>query len=295
MILGFLALGMMACNNVQNSDDENINPGDSASTEAVEGEKSSLSLEPLWQSESTLITNESVFYYEEGDFLLVSNIEGKPTELDGKGSIAKLSTDGKILDAEWAAGINAPKGMCVLGSQLFVSDVNQVIVISLENTDDREYHPIKGAQFLNDLASDGESVYVSDMTMGTLHRLKEGVLSLVADGVPSLNGLCFAEGVLYGINAEGLLQFDLMEGTYQVINNKVQGGDGLVSLGEGKFIASKWQGEVWYIDGEEASEMLNTMEDGIQTADIGYNPNTKTLYIPRFFSNYVSAYRVISE
>lgn len=295
MSLGFIALGMVACNGGQNAGEENSNPVDSASAEAIEEVISTMSLVPLWQSDSTLITNESVFYYAEGDFLLVSNIEGKPTELDDKGSIAKVSTDGKIIDAAWATGISAPKGMCVLGEKLFVSDVNRVIAISMENTADRDYYPIEGAQFLNDLSTDGKAVYVSDMAMGTLHRIKDGVLSLVADSVASLNGLCYAENKLFGLSAEGLIEFDLQDGTYQVLNDKVQGGDGLVSLGDGKFIASKWQGEIWFIDGEEASQMLSSQEEGIQTADIGFNPNTNTVYVPRFFSNYISAFTLVSE
>jgi len=292
--LGLLAFAVFACNNVAVSVEDSTNTSDSASAEA-ELIKTSPSLELLWQSDSSLLTNESVLYYEKGDFLLVSNIEGKPTDLDGQGSIAKLSTDGKIVDAEWATGINAPKGMCVLGHKLYVSDVNQVVAIDMNNTNERDYYEVEGAVFLNDLSTDGESVYVSDMRTGKLHRIKRGILSLEMDSVPSLNGLCYAEGKLYGLNAEGLLEFDLEEGSYQVINDKVQGGDGLVYLGNEQFIASRWQGEIWFVDGEAADIMLSSQAEEIQTADIGYNPNTQTLYVPRFFSNYVSAYRLIND
>lgn len=292
--LALMAVGVFACNNSPVSEKVMEKNGDNVSAQAEDSQKS-LSLEPLWQSDSSLITNESVYYYEEGDFLLVSNIEGNPTDMDGKGSIAKLSTDGKVLDAEWATGINAPKGMCVLGDKLFVSDINQVVAIDMNNTSDRDYYKVEGAVFLNDLSTDGESVYISDMRTGKLHRISSGILSLEMDSLASLNGLCFTEGKLYGLNAEGLLEFDLQEGTYQVINDKVQGGDGLVSFGKGQFIASRWQGEVWFVDGEEAELMLSSQAEEIQTADIGYNPNSKTLYVPRFFSNYVSAYSVISD
>ncbi len=287
--LALLAVGFVACNNVSTPVNDGVDTKDSASAEAEIIERAP-SLEPIWQSDSSLITNESVLYYEAGDFLLVSNIEGNPTDMDGQGSIAKLNTDGEIIDAEWARGINAPKGMCILGESLYVSDINQIVSININNTDEREYYPVEGAVFLNDISSDGESVFISDMRTGSLHRIKEGVLSLVMDSLPSLNGLCFAEGKLYGLNAEGLLEFDLSQKSYRVLNDKVQGGDGLVSLGNEQFIASRWQGEIWYIDGPAAQLMLSSQAEEIQTADIGYNPNTKTLYVPRFFSNYVSAY-----
>jgi len=292
--LGLMAFGMLACNNASVSVEENASTSDSTSAQAEEL-GSNLSLEPLWQSDSSLITNESVLYFEEGDFLLVSNIEGNPTDLDGKGSIAKLNTEGKVVDAEWATGINAPKGMCVLGDKLYVSDINQVVAIDMNNTDLRDYYKVEGAEFLNDLSTDGKSVYFSDMRTGKLHSISKGILNLEMDSVPSLNGLCYAEGKLYGLNAEGLLEFDLKEGTYQVINDKVKGGDGLVYLGNGQFIASRWQGEIWFIDGLLAHLMLSSQAEEIQTADIGYNPNTKTLYVPRFFSNYVTAYSLISD
>jgi hypothetical protein len=297
MSLGILVLGMFACTNTDNTgaDKRTVKEIETTDIQLIKTDAKSLSLEIAWQSDSILPTNESVFYFEQEDYLFVSNIDGKPTDFDNKGSIAKLSTDGKIIDANWATGINAPKGMCVLGEKLFVSDINQVIAIALDNPKDRDYYPVQGAQFLNDLSTDGKAVFVSDMSIGTLHSIKDGTVSLLMDSLPSLNGLCYSEGQLYGLNGEGLLQFNLEEGTYQVLNDKVQGGDGLISLSDGKFIASKWQGEVWYINGQEATQLLNTKEEGIQTADIDYNSNTKTLYVPRFFSNYVSAYSVITD
>lgn len=296
MTLGLIALSFVACNGPSNNNDQDESMNDTASASAdAEVMTSEPSLKPLWQSDSSLITNESVFYYGPGDFLLVSNIEGKPTDLDGKGSIAKVSTTGEIIEANWASGISAPKGMCVIGKTLYVTDVNRLLAINMDNRAERKSYPIEGAQFLNDLTTDGETVYISDMSVGTLHSLKGEELRLVMDSVPSLNGLCYAENRLFGLNAEGLLEFDLVGESYQVINDKVQGGDGLVSLGDGEFIASKWQGEIWYINGEEASEMYNSLEEGIQTADIGFNPNTRTLYVPRFFSNYISAFELVND
>lgn len=291
--LGLLAFSFVACTNTVSTVKDSGGVSDSLAVGLIEKDFISLSL--AWETDSVFITNESVLYFEEGDYLFVSNIDGKPVDFDGKGSIAKLSKDGKIIDLEWAKGINAPKGMCVLGEKLFVSDINQVVAIALDNSDDRDYYPIEGAQFLNDLSTDGNTVFVSDMTVGTVHSIKDGKVSMLMKGLPSLNGLCYAYGNLYGLSAEGLLQFNIEEGSYQVLNDKVQGGDGLVAIAKGEFIASKWLGEIWHIKGQEATLLLNTQKEGIQTADIDYDPNTKTLYVPRFFSNYVSAYSVITD
>ena len=45
------------------------------------------------------------------DVLYVSLIDGPSWEVDGKGEIGKLDKSGKILNATWATGLNAPKGM----------------------------------------------------------------------------------------------------------------------------------------------------------------------------------------
>jgi hypothetical protein len=69
-------------------------------------------------------------------------------------------------------------------------------------------------------------------------------------------------------------------------------GDGLIILGKNEFIMSRWQGEIWYVNSDESILLLDTKELESQTADIGFDPSEKTLYVPTFFKNRVEAYKL---
>ncbi len=71
-----------------------------------------------WETDSVLKVPESVLFDGKNNVLYVANIEGKePWGKDGKGSIGKVGTDGKIIAAEWVPGLNAPKGMGLYNNQ----------------------------------------------------------------------------------------------------------------------------------------------------------------------------------
>ena len=81
-------------------------------------EKEKPELISTWSTDSVLKVPESVCYDVTEDILYVSNIEGKPTEKDGKGFISKVSPEGEVLDLKWVTGIDAPKGMGVYQGKL---------------------------------------------------------------------------------------------------------------------------------------------------------------------------------
>ena len=86
-------------------------------------------LEKVWESDTTLAVPESVLYHQGG--LYAALIDGQPWDVDGKGEIAKLDQNGKILNASWVTGLNAPKGMGIWKQQLYVADVSEVVLIQL--------------------------------------------------------------------------------------------------------------------------------------------------------------------
>ncbi len=77
--------------------------------------------EILWETESNLLTPESVLYDPENDVYYVSSYDylyytqGHPT-----GYISRFSADGKMLDHEWIKGLFAPTGMCLFNHRLYV-------------------------------------------------------------------------------------------------------------------------------------------------------------------------------
>ena len=70
-------------------------------------------LTKLWETETALKVPESVRLDAKRKLMYVSNIDGEPWAADGKGSIAKVGLDGKIIAAEWVTGLDAPKGMAL--------------------------------------------------------------------------------------------------------------------------------------------------------------------------------------
>ena len=66
------------------------------------------SLDGFHAPESALLDNER-------NVLYVSNISGEPNAKDGVGFISKVSLDGKMQEAEWVKGLNAPKGLVMSG------------------------------------------------------------------------------------------------------------------------------------------------------------------------------------
>src|SRR5678816_3212480 len=70
------------------------------------------SVTKLWETDTVLKVPESVLFDADNKILYVSNIDGTDGwAKDGKGSVAKVGMDGKIIAVEWVTGLNAPKGL----------------------------------------------------------------------------------------------------------------------------------------------------------------------------------------
>ncbi|MFP5246097.1 MAG: PQQ-dependent sugar dehydrogenase, partial [Thermoanaerobaculia bacterium] len=108
---------------------------------------------------------ESVLHDEEQDVYFVSNVDGEPGTKDGKGFISRITPDGKIADLQFISGLNAPKGMAIRGTELWVADIDALRVFNRVTgaaVRTIELAP-EGAVFLRDVAvGPDESVYVTD-------------------------------------------------------------------------------------------------------------------------------------
>ena len=250
-------------------------------------------LTEIWHSEATLPTPESVLYDEDKDMLYVSCIDGQPDGKDGKGAIAVLSKDGKIVNPAWVTGLSAPKGMAKVGNLLYVSDISDIVIIDIAKGAIAKRIVVEGAKFLNDFTADAEgNAYVSDMRTGKIHRLKNGKVETYLEGLKGPNGLHFANGSLYVLASGKLLQFGTDKQPKTLAEGMDESSDGLVMPAPGEFIASSWMGAVYHIHDSHTHLMLDTREQKSQTADIGYNPKTKVVYVPTFTKNSVVAYQL---
>lgn len=259
--------------------------------EVVEVKTPTLTL--LWETADSLMTNESVLFDDATGTIYVSNIEGQdPLGKDGKGSIAIISKEGKIFNPAWVSGLNAPKGMAISNGKLYVTDIDEFVEIDIATAKVSNKWKVEGAQFLNDVAAHNGTVYFTDMTTGKVHAYADGAISTISEGNESINGIAVAtDGTIYGLDASGLKKWNA-DGTTTVLNTNVTGGDGLVILGDGNFVASRWQGEIWFANDSTQTLMLDTKAAESNTADIGYNAAEKIVYVPTFFKNKVAAYKL---
>jgi hypothetical protein len=247
----------------------------------------------LWETEASLPTNESVLYDDATGTIYVSNIGGMdPQAKDKKGSIAIIDKDGKIVNPVWVGGLNSPKGMAISNGKLYVTDIDELVEIDIATAKVSNTWKVEGAEFLNDVASHNGTVYFTDMNTGKVHSYADGSIATVSEGHASINGIAVAgDGTIYGLSGSGLKMWH-SDGTSMIVNPNVTGGDGLVILGDGNFVASRWQGEIWFASADSQTMMLDTKTAESNTADIGYNAADKVIYVPTFFKNKVAAYKL---
>lgn len=252
-------------------------------------------IEKIWETPAELTTCESVCFYPEGNYLFVSCINGNPTEKDGNGFIAKISMNGKILKKDWITGLNAPKGMGIYGDYLFVTDITEIVRISISEEKINQTFPVENSLFLNDITIDQQGVvYISDMMTGKIHILENSTVRTADFGkLEKPNGLDWQQGMLCIGTANGIYKSDPGTGEIQMFIENTGSIDGLESDGNGGFIISDWQGKVQSVyPGKEPVTLLNTTDKGINAADIEYIPVETLLLIPTFFHNTVSCYTV---
>jgi sugar lactone lactonase YvrE len=256
----------------------------------------------LWETEATLKVPEAVRFDAKRKVLYVSNIDGEPWAADGKGSIGKVGLDGKVIAAEWISGLDCPKGLVLSadGKWLYVADAGGIVVVDVEAGKVQEKIAIPDGVQLNDLAGDGKgTLYVSDSRGKKVFVVKTGqgpaqVSVLLDESVlKGPNGLLVHQGQLYVLDNNSLNQVQ-PDKSLKVLADGMPGGvDGLEHVQGNEFLVTVWSGAIWYVKQDGSKELLF---DGkaveTRTADIGWDPATRTAYVPTFFKNTVIAFKV---
>ena len=253
------------------------------------------SLTRVWESD-TMMTPESVLFDAANDVLYVSNIGGvPPNKKDGDGYISKLSPDGKIITLKWATGFDAPKGLGLLGNTLYVTDIDRLKAVDIKTGKTINTWKVTGATFLNDVATTLDSVvYFTDSDKSTIHELRKGKLSVVKTDtlLGGTNGIYVHGNDLYlaGMNSGNVFQMYMGDQSFKQIASGVGAGDGIERYQDG-WIVSNWNGEIHYIDSDgKVTELLDTQDAKLNTADIEVIEERNLLLIPTFFGNKVVAY-----
>jgi hypothetical protein len=259
---------------------------------------------PLWSVTEGLDSPESVYYDAASGFVFSSQIGGDASARDGNGRIVKLTLDGKVVDTNWAKGLDAPKGLRAYRGTLYVADIDQVVGFDISSGREVSRVKIADAKFLNDLCTgpDG-AIYITDSFANRVWVVRNGTASLFSDA-PQLqlpNGILVdGNKVLVATDGSGgrgdagtpgsLFAIDIATKTLtQVTRQSIGTPDGLESDGRGGYITSDvGGGRLFHITATGEVRQIRTLDR--QPADISYVPSRKLLLVPHLGLNRVSAY-----
>lgn len=248
-----------------------------------------------WETDTTLKVPESVLFDAKDHLLYVSNIDGKdPGAKDGVGSVGKVGLDGKIIKVDWVTGLNSPKGLGMYGDMLYVADVDQVAVIDSKKAAIVQKIPVPGAVFLNDITVDKNGVvYVSDTRNNKVYRIEKGKVTTYLENMTGANGVLADGDNLYVLCSGTLYKAGKDKKLTKVADGMENSTDGLEHADSKDFIVTAWAGSIWYVKADGSKEhLLDTQALKINSADIGYDPKNRIVYVPTFWRNSIVAYEL---
>ncbi len=255
----------------------------------------------VWKTDTLFRVPECVIYDKDNDVVYVSNMNDNPREKDGNGFISRLSTSGEILDLEWVADMSSPKGLGIYEGKLYVSDVDEVIVIDIAKGEIEERIVIEGSKMINDISIDSQgNLYVSDSDNNNIFLISNGVVSnWLSEGLNAPNGV-LVDGeklLLASMGSEDFAVIDLATKELTVLTEGISKGDGIAKVSiPGHFLVTDWFGQVFmiYPDGSKVI-LLDTREAEIGAADIDYIPEKNLLLVPTFAKHHVVAYKLVEK
>jgi len=252
------------------------------------------SLTKKWSTDTTLAIPESVLFDAQNKILYASLINGQPDRADGKGGIAKVALDGKILDTNWVTGLNAPKGLGKYNNILYAADLTEVAVIDIPSGKVTKKISVEGAQFLNDITVDSKgNVYVSDSRTGKVHKIENGTVTTYLENLKNPNGLLALGDDLYVLASGSLYKAGADKKLTTIAEGMDASTDGVEQVKPGEYVVSCWIGVVYYVKNDGSKQqLLDTRADKTNSADIGYDATNKIVYVPTFFKKGIVAYQL---
>lgn len=258
----------------------------------------SQSLTKIWETDTLTTTPESVLYEPTEKVLYVACINGKPSAENNSSFIAKVELDGKIRTLKFATDLNSTKGMGIMGNKLFVTEMFKIVELDIKTGKVIKKYDVPEAKFLNDIAVDAKSgvVYFSDSGNPAIWMLKNGQLTKLLSGTPlkNPNGVFYENETLLVGNGDGILyRYNLKTKALAKVAEGMGGIDGIAPDGNGNYIISEWGGKIWFAKADGTiKEMLNTVDQKINTADLDYAKDKNLVFVPTFFHNTVAAYQL---
>jgi sugar lactone lactonase YvrE len=261
---------------------------------SISAQEKTHQLVKIWQTDSVVSVPESVLIDAKRKILFISEIgSGNASAFDKNGGVGKISLDGKKLQTNWISGLHSPKGLARKDNDLYVADLNELVVIDIKNAKIIKKYPVEGAGMLNDVTVSNKGVvYFSDSRTKKIHQISNNQLSTFMENVTGVNGLKAIGDDLYILGGKRFFKVDINKKETEIAQLP-QSGDGIEPVGNGDFLATSWSGYIFYVakDGK-VETLLDSHNPRTNTADIDFDQKKKILYVPSFYNKIVTAYQL---
>ncbi len=207
------------------------------------------------------------------------------------GSILAVDRTDLSLSYLISSGVDAPKGMVILGDTLYVNDLTVIRVIDLNTNTLVRSIAVAGASFLNDLACDNAYLYASDNIANKIFKIdipSDAMVNAYSDpGLSAPNGLYYDGSnnrlliCSFRTNAP-IQELDLGSGNFSVVlNTSVNNLDGISMDNNGNLYFSNWGNNKIYKVDPALSMIIDSIDQGFNgPADIFYCQQNDTLIVP---------------
>ncbi len=243
----------------------------------------------------------------------VSNIDAATREAigatDGNGFISRLAPGGSIRELRWVAStaanpIHSPKGIAFLDGYVYFADMTEVKRCRIADAAPAEALPLPGAEGLNDVATDGKYVYVSSTTQARIYRIDPtGKTAAITIPAPErINGITFADGKMFAVTV-----IDEKSDIYEIdptgaappqpfgLAGQLAGMDGIEVLDDGTFLITEISGHKARTVSPDRKTIRTLIEELPYPADFGLDRKRSLVYIPLFFKNEATVYRLVRK
>lgn len=249
---------------------------------------------------ANLNTPESIVYDPVTLKYYISCVGTFDTE-DGK--IVILNEKGE-LENFMGSGLVDPKGMVIVGRRLFIADVTNLVIINIDDAMVEENMKIIGANFLNDVCSDGgDVIYLGDMLGNKIYKYeisKKKISALTLKGaVSNPNGLYYDKpnnrliAVAYQ-DLSNIIEISLSDFKVNTLaTTTIPYMDGITRDRLGNYYVSAWEaqypltGKVYRFN-PDFSENQQVIQSLSGPADIYFNQYNDTLAIPNMQTDKIS-------
>jgi sugar lactone lactonase YvrE len=254
-------------------------------------------------------TPESVKWDSAQDVYYVSNINGSPNAKDGNGYISVVSPAGSVRDSAFIKGLNAPKGMAIVGDTLWVADIDVVRGFNKTTGASVATVQLPGAIFLNDIAAapDG-SLYITDTAIrftasgGVEHPGTDQIFRIAGrqvsvafkgDTLGRPNGITWDAAnqrfIVVPFGTGSLFTWKPGDRAPAVIAHGAGQFDGVETVGGAIWVTSWTDSSVYRYQNGEGTNLIKGVPS---PADIGYDAKRNRIIVPIFTGNRIEIWQL---